>query len=117
MIAIFGESVFGILDNDNDNDKETTMSAKLIQAFNAISELYFNLVDVAPAEGRTPDSYTLAELIELAQFRLAEFRPESGNELAEGLLGQCDAEFNKYARDQYKQIRAWLAKASKAVKV
>jgi len=99
------------------NNRRTIMSAKLIQAFNSISELYFNLVDVAPAEGRTPDSYTLAELVELAQYRLAEFRPESGNELAEGLLGQCDDEFNKYARDQHKQIKAWLAKASKAVKV
>ncbi len=93
------------------------MAKNLIQSFCAITELYFHLIDVAPAEGRTPDSYTLPELMELARWRLEEFRPESGNELAEGLLGQCDDEFNKYARDQHKQIKAWLAKASKAVKV
>lgn len=92
------------------------MAENLIQSFNRITELYGNLIDVAPAEGRTTDSYTLPELVELARLRLGEFSPESGNELAEGLLGQCDDEFNRYCRLQHKQIKAWLAKAEKATR-
>lgn len=84
------------------------MAKNLIQSFCAITELYMHLIRVATAEGRTPDSYTLPELMELARLRLEEFKPESGNELAEGLLGQCDDEFSKYARKQYKQIKEWL---------
>jgi hypothetical protein len=89
------------------------MSASLNNQLQGIEELDCVLDCWSQDDKREKSSYSLDELITLAEQRIEEFC-EGGHMLNDALMGESGPEEKRYAQDQLRKARGWLKRAKAA---
>jgi hypothetical protein len=82
----------------------------LLRGFMSIEVLESYLLDVCQDDGRSPESFSLAELVSIAKNRLAEFA-EDGSYLSDAIRGNLDKDDLEFASRQLNSVICWIDSA------
>jgi hypothetical protein len=82
----------------------------LLRGFMSIEVLESYLLDVCQDDDRSPESFSLVELVSIARNRLAEFA-EDGSYLSDAIRGDLDKDDLEHASRQLNSVICWINSA------